>query len=386
MRIVLDARSYFMRTGIARYTRGLVQALAANPGPHDWLLLLSDQHTPEEVAFPGEVRSSRAPWLGGDAERAVLAREAREFGADLFHAIFPPHALDGVRTLTTVFDLSPLTHPEVHQAVVRSAFAEAWASAEHDAHAFVAVSGATADQVRQRAGDGRPVFVVACGLSAPFDQYVGPNFSSGAASAGTEVPAYVPQEDANFSSGAACKGTDVPASARQGVLYVGTIEPRKNVGLLLAASRRLHDRNRRISVTLIGKRGWGFDTFEQELAATPDAAWLGYADDETLLGHYRRAALAACPSLLEGFGLPTLEAMAQGALPLVAPDPALIELVGRADLAVSLDPDAWADAIVRWLDDPAGRDAAAAATTARARRFTWPAIAEQMLPVYDAIR
>jgi glycosyltransferase involved in cell wall biosynthesis len=371
MRIALDARSYFMRTGIARYTRGLVQALAANPGPHEWLVLLSDQHTPDEVAFPGEVRSSRAPWLGGAREREVLAHDARDFGADVFHTIFPPHGVPGVRTLTTVFDFSPLTHPEVHQEVVRSAFADAWATAERDAHAFVAVSGATAEQVRQRAGDGRPVFIVPCGLSAPFDQYVGPSFRSGAETAGTDVPAYV---------------HEVPPPERQGVLYVGTIEPRKHVGLLLAASRRLRDRNRRIPVTLIGKRGWGFDTFEQELAATPDATWLGYAADETLLGHYRRAAIAACPSLLEGFGLPTLEAMAQGALPLVAPDPALIELVGRPDLAVPLDPEAWADAIARWLDSPSEREAVVAETTARARRFTWPAIAEQMLPVYDAIR
>lgn len=349
MRIVLDARSYFMRTGIARYTRGLVHALAAYPGPHEWLLLISDQHQPDEITFPGEVRQSRAPWLGGQAERDVLAREARELGAECFHAIFPPHALAGVPTLTTVFDFSPLTHPEVHQDVVRGSFSDAWSSAERDAHAFVAVSSPTARQIRQRAGDARPVSVVPCGLSAPFDQFVGP-------------------------------------SVRRGVLYVGTIEPRKNVGLLLEASRRLREKNRRISVTLIGKRGWGFDTFDPELAATLDATWLGYADDETLLARYRQAAIAACPSLLEGFGLPTLEAMAQGALPLIAPDPALIELVGRPDLVVPLDPSAWADAILRWLDDDAGREAVVRETSVRARRFTWPAIAEQMLPVYAAFR
>jgi glycosyltransferase involved in cell wall biosynthesis len=353
MRIALDARSYFMRTGIARYTRGLVQALAASPGAHEWLVLISDRHQPHELSFPGAVRQSRAPWLGGEAERDVLAGEATDFGADCFHAIFPPQALRGVRTLTTVFDFSPLTHPQVHQEVVRSAFADAWTTAEHEAHAFVAVSGPTADAVLRRAGDGRRVFVVPCGLSAPFDQF-------------------------------ADNGS--PAVARSGVLYVGTIEPRKNVGLILEASRRLRDRNRRIPVTLIGKRGWGFDTFEQELAATPDATWLGFADDQVVLDHYRRAAIAVCPSLLEGFGLPTLEAMAQGALPLIAPDPALIELVGRTDLAVPLNASDWADAIARWADDEGGREAVTRETSERARQYTWPAIAERMLPVYDAFR
>ena len=49
MRIVFDARSYFMRTGIARYTRGLAHALAASPGRHEWLFLISDHHQPDEI-------------------------------------------------------------------------------------------------------------------------------------------------------------------------------------------------------------------------------------------------------------------------------------------------------------------------------------------------
>jgi glycosyltransferase involved in cell wall biosynthesis len=354
MRIVFDARSYFMRTGIARYTRGLAHALAASPGRHQWLFLISDHHQPDELDFGSsavEVRQSHAPWLGGASERGALAREASEWSADLFHAVFPPHALATVPTITTVFDFSPFSHPELHQDAVRSAFGEAWASAEADARGFIAVSSATADQVRTRAGQARPIWTIPCGLSAPFD--VPPT--------GSEA-----------------------AEPREGVLCVGTIEPRKNFALILAASRRLHDNGRRIPVTLIGKRGWGYEAFDRDLAAAPDARWLGYADDEALLGHYRRAAIAACPSVLEGFGLPTLEAMAQGALPLIAPDPALIQLVGRSDLAVPLDASAWAEAIARWLDDHPARESAVRETTATAQQYRWPAIAEQCLPLYDA--
>ena len=88
--------------------------------------------------------------------------------------------------------------------------------------------------------------------------------------------------------------------------------------------------------------------------------------------------------MLEGFGLPTLEAMAQGALPLIAPDPALIQLVGRSDLAVPPDAAAWAEAIARWLDDHPARESAVRETTATAQQYQWPAIAEQCLPLYDA--
>jgi len=125
MRIVFDARSYFMRTGIARYTRGLAHALAASPGRHEWLFLISDHHQPSEIALGSsavEVRQSHAPWLGGAFEREALARESSEWSADIFHSVFPPHALATVRTITTVFDFSPLSHPDLHQEVVRSAF------------------------------------------------------------------------------------------------------------------------------------------------------------------------------------------------------------------------------------------------------------------------
>jgi glycosyltransferase involved in cell wall biosynthesis len=353
MRIAFDARSYFMRTGIARYTRGLVHALAAAPGHHQFLFLISDHHAPDEIALTGsaEVRVSHAPWLGGSAERDVLSREASEWRADLFHTVFPPHGLPGVPTLTTVFDFSPLTHPDLHQDVVRTAFADAWATAERETRGFIAVSPATADQVRQRAGATRPIWTIPCGLSAPFDA---PPTSSDA------------------------------ASRREGVVAVGTIEPRKNVALLLAVSRRLRDTGRRIPVTLIGKRGWGYEGFETDLAATPDATWLGYATDDEVLRHYRQAAIAACPSVLEGFGLPTLEAMAQGALPLIAPDPSLIDLVGWPELAVPLEVEAWTHAIARWHDDEAGRAATTRELAARAQHYRWPAIAEQCLPVYDA--
>ena len=105
-----------MRTGIARYTRGLAHALAASPGHHEWLFLISDHHQ-------------------------------------------PPQALDSVPTITTVFDFSPFSHPDLHQDVVRAAFAGAWASAKANARGFIAVSSTTADRpssARQHSGTGTP--------------------------------------------------------------------------------------------------------------------------------------------------------------------------------------------------------------------------------------
>jgi len=229
MRIALDARSYFMRTGIARHTRGLVHSLVAANSPHEWLLLVSDRHAPDEIAVDRrrvEVRQSAAPWLGGEAEREALCAEAHRWGADLFHAVFPPHGLPDVPTLTTVFDFSPLSHPGLHQEPVREAFSDAWTSAVADTKGFAAVSEATRRRLQDRIGDDRPAWTIPCGLSAPFD----------------------------------CSPS-APPSSRSGVLYVGTIEPRKNIPLLLQAVRHLAATGRPVTLTMIGKRGWGYPEY-----------------------------------------------------------------------------------------------------------------------------
>jgi alpha-1,3-rhamnosyl/mannosyltransferase len=352
LKIALDARSYFMRTGIARYTRGLVHALVSASSSHRWLLLISDQHSPDEIDVDRnrvEVRQTAAPWLGGATERAVLSEEVAHWGADVFHSVFPPHGLGSVPTLTTVFDFSPISHPDVHQEVVRCAFREAWASAAARSRGFVTISAATRRQLAHRIRDRRPDWIVPCALSAPFN--------------------------------------DRPPDAvrREGVLFVGTIEPRKNIGLLLDAARLLAEGGRPVPLTIIGKRGWGYPEFEHDLARTRTARWLGFVDDATLLHHYRTAPIVAFPSLLEGFGLPVLEAMAQEALPLVAPDEALTDLVNEPTQQIPLDAGAWAAAIARWLDDRPQRQMRAHMAGVFARRFTWSAAADTCLGAYEAL-
>jgi glycosyltransferase involved in cell wall biosynthesis len=357
MRIAFDARSYFMRTGIARYTRGLAAALASGADGHELLLLISDRHAPEEVALASphvRVACSRAPWLGGADERRCLEREVRAWGADVFHAVFPPHALDAAPTVTTVFDLTPISHPELHVAPVIEAFREAWPRAVARASAFVTPSAATARCLRRSApGAPQPVHVVPCGLSRPFD--------------------------------AAPPLADAELRRRAGVIAVGTIEPRKNVDVVLAAARQLAAGGHAVPFTIAGKRGWGCEAFEADLAATPTARWLGYVTDGELLALYRTAALAVFPSTREGFGLPVLEAMAQGVVPIVSRDEALGELVGEPALIVDAEPAAVAAAVRRWIEDEDGRIAVARRLAARARAFSWGAAAAACLAVYEGV-
>jgi alpha-1,3-rhamnosyl/mannosyltransferase len=354
MRVAIDARAYFQRTGIARYTRGLVHALVdANPRAR-FLIFISDRHVPGDVpiAHPRvEIQVSRAPWLGGRTERDTVGRDVTAWGADVFHSIFPPLAVPGVPSVVTVFDLTPLTHPQLHQPVVIDAFKTRMPAALRDAAAIVTLSEATADQTRRRyrSASGR-IHVAGVGLPTRF--------------------------------------LDAPDGDRRrgGALFVGTIEPRKNVPLVIAAARRLHARGLHLPLTVVGKPGWGTFDVEAEIARLPNVRYRGYVSDADLRRLYRSAAVFVYPSRVEGFGLPVLEAMSQGALPLISPDPALREVVEDPALVVDWDDaDQLAETMARWCADARSRTRKTVTLTRRARRHTWPRVARRVSAIYRSV-
>jgi glycosyltransferase involved in cell wall biosynthesis len=140
-------------------------------------------------------------------------------------------------------------------------------------------------------------------------------------------------------------------------------------------------------VTIVGKPGWGDFDLVAAIAGLKGVRYRGYVDDRALRGLYRRAAVFLYPSAAEGFGLPVLEAMSQGALPLVSPDPALREVVRDAALVVDInDPGSIADTIVRWSRATAAREAKTERLARRARRHTWPRAARQVSRLYRELR
>jgi glycosyltransferase involved in cell wall biosynthesis len=339
MRIAVDARSYFMRTGIARYTRAMLEALIAPDAGHDWLLLISDRHAIDEVPIAGSrvrVQVSSAPWLGAARERRVLDTEASAWSADVFYSIFPPIALESVPSVVTIFDWIAWSHPQLLPRRVVRAFRAASVRALPRARSLVAVSEATATQLRQHVPDcARDVVIASCGVS--------PELLRAAAGAPSDAD-------------------------RQGVLFVGTIEPRKNVPLVVQAARELPA----VPFTIAGKRGWGDYDLEGEIRGLSNVTWLSSVDDDELTRLYARAAVFVYPSQVEGFGLPVLEALAHGALPIVSTDPALGEIVSDRELTVDVESaGALSRAIARWLSHPDERVQRVAILREQAARFTW---------------
>ena len=116
------------------------------------------------------------------------------------------------------------------------------------------------------------------------------------------------------------------------VLWVGTLEPRKNLPTLVEALAQLDD----IPLVAVGPKGWELSVDEVFAPLTGRAHRIGWVDDQTLTGLYKSATLFAFPSLLEGFGLPVLEAMAHGTPVITSAGTATEEAAGGA--AVLVDP------------------------------------------------
>jgi glycosyltransferase involved in cell wall biosynthesis len=171
------------------------------------------------------------------------------------------------------------------------------------------------------------------------------------------------------------------------VLFVGTLEPRKNLaGLLHAYERLVIRRPDAPPLEIAGKATAESGPLLADLVRPPFHGRIrygGYVAPERLKSLYEGALLLVIPSLEEGFGLQALEAMTLG-IPIVAADRgSLPEVIGTAGLLVDPgDPDALSVAIERVIDDPGLRRALSEAGVARARAFTWSGTAERMLDAY----
>jgi glycosyltransferase involved in cell wall biosynthesis len=172
------------------------------------------------------------------------------------------------------------------------------------------------------------------------------------------------------------------------VLFVSTIEPRKNVPSLVRAIWQLMDSYKEdVRLVLAGGRGWLFeDAFAvvEELNLDGRVHFLGRVSSEDLLYLYNAAEMLAHPAFYEGFGLPPLEAMACG-LPVVVADVAsLPEVVGDAGLLIDPhDVDELTVAMWRLLNDSELRQEMRSKGLTQAKRFSWERAARETMAIYE---
>jgi glycosyltransferase involved in cell wall biosynthesis len=170
------------------------------------------------------------------------------------------------------------------------------------------------------------------------------------------------------------------------LLFVGTLEPRKNINNMLKAYSLLpEDLRAKYRLKLVGKNGWGKESYPstvRDLNLVDRVDFIGYVEEEKLPEIFARALLFMYLSLYEGFGLPVVEAMAFGT-PVVASDTSsLPEVLGNQDLLVSPnDPVGIATIMEKLLRDPEYWEKASKASFERAKTFCWTEISQAILAV-----
>ncbi len=171
------------------------------------------------------------------------------------------------------------------------------------------------------------------------------------------------------------------------LLFVGTLEPRKNLPMLLQAYAALSARDRQaVPLILAGGRGWMTEAIDRTIAECDLASSVilpGYLADAELPWWYNAAEAFVYPSLFEGWGLPVTEAMACGKPVLVSNVSSLPEAAG--DSGLLLPPDdvpAWTEALARCIHDSDWRDEHGKRARITAAKFTWERTAQETMHSY----
>jgi glycosyltransferase involved in cell wall biosynthesis len=362
--IGIDARlnSYRMG-GISRYTAELVRALHALRPPHTLTVLTGRDGLPENPGF-STTRMSTPPHHR--LERISLSVELARLRLDLLHSPdFIPPQRGARRHVITVHDLTFLHFPSHKDRASRAYYNDQIAWAVRRADHILTVSAASRDDLVTRLRVPEAKITVQ-------PHGVGANFK--------------PLADAEREEWR--QKLDLPDSY---ILFVGTLEPRKNIPLLLDAYARLPMNLRdKYTLLLAGQPGWLFDdTLARITGKQARGARIVIRSDITddaLPALYSLARVLVLPSLYEGFGLPALEAMACGTVPLVSKTSSLPEVVG--DVGRQFDPadlDDLTDALRVSLTDDKWLEWMRQQGLARTAIYTWERSAQIALSVYDSL-
>lgn len=380
MRILLNGRpAVGARSGIGWYTLRLGQALEALDQVESVELaiggrtaLLSDavsESAPKSSPWMSAVRGASRnmlPVAGRQALWNFASRDLRRRSSEwsVFHETnyVAPHVK--IPLVTTVCDMSYVRHPEFmprHRRRWLRAYLE---KRLQQSRAIISISRFTTDELLASFPwlDRTRIFTTPLGVDH------------------TEFHTRrLPDE-----AGRLRETYDLPSRF---LLYLGTLEPRKNLQGLLRGFAMLPERLRReFPLVLAGNDGWRQSYFRdlvRELQNDGCLRWLGYVPQSDVPGLMRAADLFCFPSLYEGFGLPVLEAAACGTAVLCGRASSLPEVMG--DAAHYVDPhcaESIAEGLLRVLSEESYRDALAAGGPDRASRFTWNRCAEQTLEAY----
>lgn len=368
---LLAHTSNFRRAGVSRYTEALLTHLGAIDHENHYRVYTTRGLGGAALGLPPNFRVSpsalptinprvRIPW-----EQLWAPALLRATGADVYHGVLNVvPLLCPVPSVVTIHDLSPFLFPATFRRVNRVYTRWAIRVAARRATRILAVSEATKrDIVRW--------------LLVPPERVVVTHNACD--------PDFQPPDPQRLE--AFRRRTGLP---ERFILFVGTLEPRKNLPTLLDAYARIAAATD-APLVIGGSKGWLYDAIfarVEALGLGDRVRFTGYLSDADLPLWYAAATVFVLPSLYEGFGIPLLEAMATGTPVVASSSSSLPEIVGDAGLIVPpTDAEALGAALLRLLGDAELRAELRERGFRQASRFSWEETARRTLAVYqDAAR
>jgi glycosyltransferase involved in cell wall biosynthesis len=364
MRIGIDARLvYYSQAGIGQYILHLVNGLARVDRENEYVLLQSRKDDSTILEQPKFRRVSLWTPSHHRLERHSLNVELMRLGLDVLHSpdFIPPHR-PSCKSVITVHDLAFLLYPHFLTKESARYYGHIDQAVRWTDH-IIAVSESTKRDAVQHLGVAEDkitvVYEAANPIFRPIDR--------------EEAKEQVRNRhgvDGRF------------------ILFVSTIEPRKNVPTLLRAAWQLMESYKQdVHLVLAGGKGWLFEeafAVVEQLKLDSRVHFVGRVSSEELLYLYNAAELLAHPAFYEGFGLPPLEAMACG-LPVIASNVAsLPEVVGDAGLLIDPhDADELTVAMWRVLNDGGLGQEMREKGLRQAARFSWERAARETMGIYQ---
>jgi len=364
---LLHGGADYRAAGVSIYTQSLLRHLVQVCPSHSYIAYVG-RRAPEiggvesrVSPLPTHLPQVRIPW-----EQIGLPVQARADRLDVLHGTVNVVPLArSLPTVVTVHDLSFLRHPERFPRAKVAYQRAAVALSTRRATRVIAVSHHTRrDLIDLLNVESERISVVYSGVDAAFRP--------------------LPDEEVERFRRTVCNG-------RPYILHVGTLQPRKNLDVLIRAFAAVRERGKSDHVlALVGARGWMYESLFQlvaDLGLRSQVLFVDYVPPGELPLWYNGADLFAYPSAYEGFGFPVLEAMSCGLPTITSASSALVELAG--DACVTVEPgsvDALAAAVSQVLESEALRRRLREAGIRRAARFGWNRTARQTIAVYDEAR
>lgn len=371
MKIGIDATPLPPQPGGAgKYIIALVRHLAQLDCDHRFVVFA----TPQGRQQIGELSSRNLEWVNVPGfppalrliwEQAGLPPIVHRYGLDLLHSLHYSSPISlSCPSVVTFHDMTFLLFPELHIRSKRLIFPPLIRSSAHRAAALIANSESTRrDAIRLLTIPPGRIHTTPFGVSKTFRPVSDPRIL------------------------ADCRRRyRLPEGF---ILFVGLIEPRKNLPLLLHAYARLLDRQTAPPLVVVGRPGWDIRQVDRLVGALnlkEKVLFAGYFPDQDLPIVYNLAQVFVYPSTYEGFGFPPLEAMACGTPTISTSVAALLENIGEAGwLVPPLDENALVEALQTILNDAALQERLARAGIKRAAEFSWERTARLTVKVYESL-